>query len=148
MKRFRHTGRKKVVLDTNVVISATISPDGTPAKVVELLFTEAIENYTSEEIIKEIIDVFERPKISHVVDTQHKKFTIEQFIRHSIKIKPGTKISAIEKDSSDNKFLEVALEAQASYIISGDMHLKSLKQFRNVKIVSPREFLEELEESG
>lgn len=52
------------------------------------------------------------------------------------------KLTVIKDDPKDDKFLECAIEAKADFIVSGDHHLKDLKQFRYIKIVSPTEFLD------
>jgi predicted nucleic acid-binding protein len=52
------------------------------------------------------------------------------------------KMEIIEDDPQDNKFIECAVAANAQYIISGDKHLRALKSFGNIKILSPSEFLE------
>ena len=51
------------------------------------------------------------------------------------------KIDAIKDDIEDNFLLECAVEINADYIISGDEHLKKLKEYKNIKIVSVNEFL-------
>ena len=53
----------KFVIDTNTIVSAPFSEDGNPAKIFELLLLEEIINFTSEEIIDEITEVFNRNKI-------------------------------------------------------------------------------------
>ncbi|HLC52319.1 MAG TPA: putative toxin-antitoxin system toxin component, PIN family [Candidatus Nanoarchaeia archaeon] len=49
--------QSKIVLDTNVVISAAISSDGNPAKIFEMLIREEVENFTTSEIIDEIKEI-------------------------------------------------------------------------------------------
>ena len=51
----------------------------------------------------------------------------------------------IEKDPKDDKFLHAALEGNADYIVSGDHHLLELKSYEGIKILSPGNFLELLE---
>jgi len=55
------------------------------------------------------------------------------------------KIKVIDQDPADDKFIIAALEARADYIVSGDQHLLELGAYKNIKIVSPREFVEILE---
>jgi predicted nucleic acid-binding protein len=57
-------------------------------------------------------------------------------------VHPKEKISAVLEDEPDNRILECAVEAKAQFVVSGDSHLKTLKQFRDIQIVSPREFLD------
>ena len=54
------------------------------------------------------------------------------------------KVTAITADPADNAVLECALASDASFIISGDDHLLSLKSFQLIPIVTPREFLKRL----
>lgn len=61
--RLKHTEKLKVVVDTNTVISAPLSEDGNPAKIFELLLLEEVNNFRSEEVTNEIIEVFNREKI-------------------------------------------------------------------------------------
>ena len=42
---------------------------------------------------------------------------------------------------SDNKVIECAVEAKASFVVSGDKHLLEIKKYKGIKIVSPKEFL-------
>ncbi len=49
----------------------------------------------------------------------------------------------IAEDPDDNMFIECALESGADCIISGDEHLKKIKQFKNINIISVSDFLEE-----
>lgn len=54
---------------------------------------------------------------------------------------PKNKLDIVKKDPSDNKVIECAIEAEASFVVSGDKHLLEIKEYKGIKIVSPREFL-------
>lgn len=64
MKLFTGHDRTRVVLDTNIIVSALIAKEGTPAKVFEMLILGEIENYTSSEIISELKEVLKRREIT------------------------------------------------------------------------------------
>lgn len=66
-----HIEKLKVVIDTNTVISAPLSEEGNPAKIFELLLLEEISNFTSDEIIEEVIEVFNRDKIKNKLSRQN-----------------------------------------------------------------------------
>lgn len=68
----------------------------------------------------------------------------ETFLQAIKIIEPKTKITEIREDPEDNKILEAALEAKADYIVSGDWHLLKLKEFKGIKIMKARQFLEEI----
>ena len=131
----------KVVLDTNVVISAAISRDGTPAKIFELLLERKITNYATEEIIKEIEEVIARPALRECIDENYKKFILNHFEKNSVIIKPTFSEKVVLKDSKDDKFVNCALSVKSN-IISGDKHLLELTSFKGIKILSAKEFLE------
>lgn len=131
----------RVVLDTNVVVSAVISTDGNPALIFEMLILEDLKNYTTQEIIEEIKEVLQRPRIIKRISLVEQDFIVSTFEKISEKIVSGVKIEEIKDDPDDNKFLECAVSASADYIISGDKHLLKLHEFRGIKIVSPAEFV-------
>ncbi len=51
------------------------------------------------------------------------------------------KLNIIKEDPSDNIVLECAAEGKADYMISGDSHLLGLKEFRGIKILTPKQFV-------
>jgi len=134
--------KPKVVLDTNIVVSAAICEDGNPAKVFEMLLLEEITNHTTEQIIDEIKKVMARPKITKRLSMVEVGFIVSNFERFSQKIKTKEVINEVKDDPDDNKFIECAVAASADYIITGDEHLLKIEEFRGIRIVSCTEFLE------
>ena len=129
----------KIVLDTNILISATIW-QGNEYNLLKLAKLGKIKLILSPEIIKEFEDVISRPKFGF------SKKQIEDAIKHVISVSeiiiPSAKLDAIKDDPSDNKVLEVALAGNVDYLISGDNHLLKLKKFRKVKIINAGRFFE------
>ena len=60
-------------------------------------------------------------------------------LKNSILIEPTSKIEVIKEDLDDNKFIEVAVDGKADLIVSQDRHLLNLKEYNNIKIISPEE---------
>ncbi|MBI2142049.1 putative toxin-antitoxin system toxin component, PIN family [Candidatus Woesearchaeota archaeon] len=141
--KLRQSERVRVVLDTNVIVSAAISEEGNPARVFQLILLGMIENVTTQQIIDEIKEVFERPRIARLISAEGKEFVISNFEKSSIKVMAKSKFDVIKDDSDDNKFIEAAIDGGADYIISGDAHLQELIKFRNIIIFSPKEFLDD-----
>ena len=56
-------------------------------------------------------------------------------------------IFAVTADPTDNKILEAAIAGQVDFIVSGDNHLLDLGTFREIPIIKPRKFLDQLESS-
>jgi putative PIN family toxin of toxin-antitoxin system len=132
----------RVVLDANVLISAVISPKGSAASVLLLWEQEQFELIISLPIIEEVYRVLNYPKIKdkyHLTDASIN--TIIAYLATAITVQPKETLSVIEKDPSDDKYLECALAGEAQYIVSGDTHLLNLGAFRSIVILSPAAFL-------
>ena len=97
-----------------------------------------ILNFTSLQILEEL-----KEKLSDGFKLPFEKVKefLEIIVFTSQIVYPKKKLNVVKKDSSDNKIIECALEARASFIISGDRHLLELKKYRGIKIISPRGFL-------
>jgi len=135
--------KTKVVFDTNVWI-AIIFNKTLGQEFNNLFENEKIEVFASEKILKELARILNYPKI--VSYFRKVGLTSENSLREISKkvtiVSPVEKIYKIRKDPSDNIFLECAIESKTKFIVSGDRHLLKLKKFRNIKILTPREFLD------
>ncbi len=109
----------RVVLDTNVLVSAAISAKGIPARIVELWEEEKFEVVISPEIIGELGRVIRYPKIQEKYHLPERY--IEQFLglssNQTIVVNPIRKITQIKSDPTDNIYLECAITGRAAYII-------------------------------
>ncbi len=131
----------KVVLDTNVLISALLFR-GKLSKLILPLKKGAYILLFSEGTLSELIKVLHYPKFAL---TEEEIDYILQFeiLPYSKMIKITFKIDEkICKDRDDQKFLELAISGKADYLVSGDTDLLELKEFETIKILSPAEFLE------
>lgn len=129
--------KPRVVLDTNVFISAILY-GGNPRKVVNLAVTEAIEVYISLELLEELGRVLREKFTLGSIEIEKIISEIKDFAEI---ITPRVHLRVIKKDPSDNKVLECAVAAKATFIVSGDKHLLNLGSFRGIQIVSPADFL-------
>lgn len=130
----------KVVLDTNVLISA-IAFKGKPREVFNKVLKGQMQLAISEDILNEMEGVL-----------SGKKFRYPKGIIRSILnaledlaefVIPQKEVKRIKKDPNDNRILECAVEAEADFIISGDNHLLELKQYKNIRIITPSDYLKE-----
>ena len=127
----------KVILDTNIFISGLFWK-GDSYKILMLWKDKKFQLVTSKEIIDEIIRVLKDFKIRLPDDIL--KELINLIIKNSIFVKPKERFN-VSIDKGDNKFIDAAFEANADYIISQDKDLLNLKEFKNIKIINPKEFL-------
>ena len=131
----------KVVLDTNVLISAVLF-GGNPRKILYRVIRGNIKLCISEQIIDELKRVLKRPKFGFSPEII--QLIVNELIMLSEFIIPRIKIDVIQVDPEDNKILECATEGGANYIITGDIHLLELQSFKEIKIVNPAKFIEEV----
>lgn len=127
-----------VVLDTNVFISGFFW-EGNSRTILNLWKEDKILLIISMEIISEIVKVLKDFKIQ-MPDIQRKEL-IDLIISKSSIVQPLERINIVKDDPSDNKFIEVAVFGHADYIVSQDKHLLILKKYKNIRIISPEEFL-------
>lgn len=132
---------KKVVFDTNILISAFVFPEGTVRELINLSIKRKISIYVSNSIILEYCKVLDS------------KFNwTEEEIKENIKfiskiteiIDTDIKIDIIKEDEDDNKIIECAVAADVDAIISGDKHLLNIKKYKNIPILKPADFLKKI----
>lgn len=140
-------GKKiKVVLDSNVWISIFMKK--TLGREFSRIFEmEKVEVYVSETILREISRVLVYPKIKRLLKDSGVtiEIIIQQILEKSNVTKPKSKLNVIKEDPEDNRILECAVKANADFIVSGNRHLLELKKYDSIKIVTPRQLIEELE---
>jgi len=137
----------KVCLDTNVFVSGMISPSGAPYDVLEAWRNREFVLLTSDDIITEVSKVLNYPKIKSAFSLTDEE--IEQYIslisQYSQRTPGELKIDIITEDPSDNMFLVCAVEGKADFIISGDNHLLEVGTYQGIQILTPREFIKQLQ---
>ena len=131
-------GKKKIVIDTNNLISA-LGWEGNSRDLLRKVIDKEYEFIISIKQLEELKNVLDYPKFRFSED-QKRKF-LEIIFKITAVIKTKLKLDVCV-DKKDNMFLECAVEGKADYSISGDDHLLRLKKFRNARIVSVKEFLD------
>ena len=129
----------RVVLDTNVLISALLST-GIASKLVSLWQKGTITVLLSREILEEYLRVLAYPK-SQLSQGEIKGLIEKELLPFVQVIKPGIRVHVVKRDPSGNKFLECAVGGKAKTVISGDKTLLAIRHYRGVRIQSPAGFL-------
>ena len=130
----------QIVLDTNVLISGTFWT-GSSYEILKLIHYGKLKLVVSLPILAEYDRVLHSSEILDKQAYQYERvLAIQKVIQTALLVKPTEHVDLIKEDVNDNKFIEAALEG-ADYIVSRDYHLLKLKQYKNIKIVSPEEFL-------
>ncbi|MBI3859111.1 MAG: putative toxin-antitoxin system toxin component, PIN family [Thaumarchaeota archaeon] len=134
----------RVTLDTNVLVSAFISKRGDSADVLDLIATfDEITLVLSKEILEEFNDVMSRKEVATRFDYSRADISrFEVAVRDVAEVVPmKSSFKAVREDPDDDVVVNTAVDGRADYIVSGDRHLRELKKFRGVRIVSPKIFL-------
>ena len=135
---------KRIVLDTNVLVSAAISR----ASISRLVFDKVLEEdelVISEELISELRRVLNGEKFNRYSSEIERALFINSVITVATFVVPHEKVTAC-RDESDNRILEAALASNADIIITGDKDLLVLHPFENIPILTPREFTAQVTE--
>ncbi|MGR3319404.1 MAG: putative toxin-antitoxin system toxin component, PIN family [Candidatus Anammoxibacter sp.] len=131
---------KKIVVDTNVVVSSLLNEDSIPASIIHLVLQGKVTLCLSNDIFSEYKGVLSRKKFSHL-DQPSIKSLLPQLKKKSLLVKPTFPIEIITNDPADNKFLECALVTKADFLVTGNSKHFPFKKFHNTRIVTPKEFL-------
>ena len=134
---------KRVVLDTNIIISSVLG--GALVLILEKWDKKKFTVVVTTDVISEYFEVLNRPKFNL------KQETIDKITRYIYQfsefVVPEEEIHFIEDDPKDDKFLEAAVSGKVDFIVSGDSHLLAIKEFRSIPIITGRAFLDWLKNS-
>jgi putative PIN family toxin of toxin-antitoxin system len=136
------SGPWKVVLDTNIWVSAALMPDGLRAKVIQVAKGGGFRVISSVWIHSEIVSVLKRPRIRAMlgpgVDALEWLEDVEARCAILLSDPQGPAVSV---DPKDDPFLWAAYESGADWLVSADVDLLRLKHFHGTQIATPKDFL-------
>ena len=129
----------KVVIDTNVFISSFFG--GIPREIINLWKDGDVVLCLSQKIVEEYIEVLNRLglKDKNEIIKLTKLFS-EGY--NSVFTATTPTLFIVEEDPDDNKFIECAVALDCKIIISGDKHLRKIKKYIDIEVLSPKKFIE------
>lgn len=130
--------RKKIIFDTSSLIPVCLHPAREPAQI----FRAAALNheiFSSPECLQELHAVLSRPKFEAWQPLGQRLAWANLYQSAVTLIEPKERITDC-RDAKDNKFLELAVAANADFIISSDIHLLELQPYRGIKIIRLQDF--------
>jgi len=131
----------KVVVDTNVLVSALVFPGGAPEKVYRLAIEGRITMVTSPPLLAELGRVLTE---RFGWQDDYVRAAITQIVRVGEIVEPVDPVSVVADDPDDDRVLEAAQASGADLIVSGDRHLLNLARWGEVAIRGPAVFLADL----
>jgi putative PIN family toxin of toxin-antitoxin system len=127
----------RLVIDTNILVSAALKPDGLQRTVLLLATSKPATLYISEAILAEYREVLARPELK--IRRGLRQQLLQLIVSHSHLVKPS-RILRVTRDPDDNKFLECADAARADYLVTGNQ--RHFPRFwKNTKVITSREFI-------
>jgi putative PIN family toxin of toxin-antitoxin system len=128
----------RIVFDTNIVVSAMLSPSGTAADALRLAMNRHVQLCASEVILEEYEEVLRRPKFRRppaVVSASLKAIrAVAELVEPAITVTAST-------DDADNRFLECAEAAKADCLVTGNtQHFPA--EWRRTRVITARQLVE------
>lgn len=133
---------RRVVVDTNVMLSAALSPDGTAARLLERLMQGSRLVFS-----RDTFDEFEirlwRQKFDPYLSPERRRDVLKNAGFQALWLEP-IQVVRYSRDRDDDKFIALALTAKASRLITGDVDLLGLDPLGELRILTPRAALDEI----
>lgn len=128
----------RIVLDTNVVVSALLNPDRA-RNILKLILERRARHFSSIDILQELRTVLSRAQFR--LNREQVDAFILEWEEISQMVSVDLKIQEICRDSDDHIILECAVKSKADFIVTGDADLLVLNEFLGTRIVTPAGFL-------
>ena len=142
--------RDRVVLDTNTILSSLISPRGPAGQAVAAAF-ETHEVVQSPETVGELKEKLSSRRLAAFIDPDLADIAFKALAVSVLMIEAAHNVTAC-RDPKDDKFLDLAVAAQASVLVSGDKDLRTLKNIHGIghviPIITPQQYLSGLQGQG
>ena len=127
----------RLVIDTHVVVSAALKPEGMQRTVVLLAMTKPARWYVSDAIVAEYAAVLARPELKI---RKGLRLQLRQLIENHTRVVTPSRLTQVTSDPADNMFVECVDAARADYLITGNQrHFPTF--WKNTKIITSSEFL-------
>ena len=132
-----------IVIDTNVIVSSLLSPHGPPAQPLRHWEAGEFQVATSLPLLSELERVLNYERVRRYYREPLDKIAalLERLRAVASVVEPELTVDVVEQDPADDRVLECAIAGGASYIVTGDVHLVALKEYRGITILSPAAFI-------
>lgn len=135
----RQISTPRIVFDTNALVSAAILPKSVSRRAL-LHAAGNLQLVHSEATWRELSEVIGRKKFDRYLSADARSEFLLLMARISEIVQTSSSITDCP-DPKDNKFLELAVDANAAIIVSGDGHLKNMHPFRGIAILAAADFI-------
>lgn len=137
---------KRVVIDTNVIVSGLMKAESVPGKILKAWGKDKFILLLSPLIFEEISEVIKREGV--VKYHKMKEEEIDDFLLNlysATQETPGELVLDVVEDPDDNIFLACAVEGDAHYVVTEDKLFLKLKEYKGIKVITPTQFLKKID---
>ena len=127
-----------VVFDTNILISAVLSPNSKPFQCTALAKRGIIQSITCQEILDEFQEKLQG-KLKYEIERA--AALVQEVIYCSQLVTLTNTLKVVDADPDDDMVIECAMNGNAAYIVTGDKHLLSLNSYQNITMLKAADFL-------
>lgn len=138
---------QRVVLDPSVLVSAVLSRSGAPAEILDRWREGRFDLVVSPQLLDELEGVLLRPKFAGIVDEDDARAYVDALAGEGVLVRDPPNPAPVTRDTADDYVVALAVEAGAEAIVSGDADLLELEN-PPIPMLTPRQFLEQLDESA
>ncbi len=135
---------ERVVIDSNVWIAALITPTGTAGQMLDALLSQDIDILLSEATFAELVSRLDRPKFDRYREPQAWNLFLSELVELALWHEDAGTADGISRDADDDKFLALAVNGQATAIISGDKDLLDLVTHEGIPVMTPAQYLRQI----
>ena len=142
LKRKSDVSAKRVVVDTNVIVSGLLGT-GFPGKIIEAWLFGEIHPVISQDLKTEVNRILLKPSVREMLGAKNianTKIVLGTLFNKALIVLPRTIDEEIFPDKNDHFLWELAVTAKAQAIVTGDKHLSKLKKIKGIEILSPEQF--------
>lgn len=130
----------RVILDTNLLISRALTPSSVTASAVRMIIDHC-HLLVSQATMDEFATVLNRIHSKGFIQ-QNEALALIHAYKELVEWVPIIEHVKECRDPKDDKFLELAVNGKAEYLITGDQDLLVLHPFKNTKILNPKDFID------
>lgn len=134
----------RAVVDPGVFVSALLTPHGTAGQLLDALFRGQWQLVASPLLFEEFTEVLLRQRFHRYFDATQVYEFVAQLITVAVLVDDPIERPKATQDPDDDYLVALAVAAQSAALVYGDHHLTDLKRVGDIRIVTPREFLDEL----
>lgn len=136
----------RATLDVNVLVSGLPASRGVPAELIARWLRREFALVVSDHILAEAAEAWEQPYWARRFSTAQVAEAIALLRERAVVVTPADDVHGVGEDEEDDLVIATAVGGGVRYLVTGDKALQSLVRYGEIEIISPRQFLDQLDQ--